>query len=60
MNEKEAGKKKDMAKANAEYFNTLFGRVPCVQENAVAIGHEYFGLPNYEEMLQLIEDGAKV
>ena len=60
LNEKEAGKRKEMAKANAEYFNTLFGRVPFVRENAVAIGHEYFGLPDYSEMLQLIEGESEV
>ena len=49
MKEKDSSKQKEMAKANAEYFNTLFGRVPFVQENAVAIGHEYFNLPDYSK-----------
>ena len=45
-----------MAKANAEYLNALFGRVPCVAENTVAICHEHFNLPDYSEMLELFEE----
>lgn len=45
---------KSSAIANAEYTNKLFGRLPCVMENAVAIGHEYFNLPDYEEMLSIV------
>lgn len=58
--EKEAEKQKTMAKANAEYFNALFGRITCVDENAVDICHEHFGLPNYEEMLALFGNEAEV
>ena len=53
--EENSNKRKEMAKANAEYFNALFGRVPCVRENAVAIGHEYFNLPDYKEMLEYFQ-----
>ena len=47
-----------MAKANAEYFNALFGRITCVDENTVNICHEHFGLPSYGEMLSLLNDNA--
>ena len=54
--EKNAQEQKLMAKANSEYHFSLFGRVPCVAENAVAVCHEYFGMPNYEEMLKLVTE----
>lgn len=54
MKEEDPKKKKQMAKENALYINSLFGRVPFVQENAVAIGHEYFNLPDYDEMLKIV------
>ena len=59
MREEKKDKKKEMAKANAEYFNTLFGRVPCVEENAVAICHEYFNLPDYQEMLSIFNEATE-
>lgn len=38
---------------NAEAMYKFFSRLPSVEENAVALGHEYFNLPSYMEMLQL-------
>jgi len=46
-------KQKLMAKANATYIDALCGLVPFVDENSVHIGHQYFGLPDYQEMLDL-------
>ncbi len=54
--EKDTDKQKLMAKSNAEYLNALLGRVPCVAENAVAICHEHFNLPDYSEMLDLFKE----
>ena len=45
-----------MAKANSSYHFELFGRLPCVAENAVALCHEHFNLPDYEEMLKLVTE----
>lgn len=42
-------------KANAEYIDTLFGKIPYVSENTVSICSEYFGLGSYSEMLALYQ-----
>ena len=47
--------RKEMTVANAEYICRYFGRITCVEENAIAICHEYFNLPNYSEMLSLFQ-----
>lgn len=47
--------KKEMTVANAEYICRYFGRITCIEENAIAICNEYFNLPNYTEMLQLVQ-----
>lgn len=44
----------EMAKENAEHIYAVFGLLPCVKENAVTVCHELFGLPNYQEMKDLI------
>ena len=45
----------EMARENAEHVYTVFGLLPCVKENAVALCHNLFGLPNYEEILKLFK-----
>jgi len=52
--EQNAKKQAEMAKENAEYIYTIFGLLPCVKENAVALCHSQFGLPDYNEMLKLL------
>ena len=47
-------KQSELAKENAEYIYDVFGLLPCVKENAVALCHSQFGLPNYQEMLELV------
>lgn len=43
-----------MAKQNAEYINEFYGLLPCVLENAVSLCKAHFNLPDYAEMLNLI------
>ena len=50
----------EMAKENAEYIYTIFGLLACVKENAVALCHSQFGLPDYNEMLELIKQKQEV
>lgn len=52
--EENLDKKKNMAIANTEYIDNYFSRYPCIKENAVALCSEYFGLPNYDEMLKTV------
>lgn len=40
-------------KANAEAIVNFFGRYTTAKENAVALCKEYFGMPGYNEMLEL-------
>ena len=42
------------AKENAEYINAFFGLLPCSEENAVSLGHDYFNLPDYREMEEIV------
>ena len=53
-NEENPKRQSALAKENAEYIYTIFGLLPCVKENAVALCHSQFGLPDYQEMLDLL------
>ena len=59
-NEQNPKLQSEMAKENAEYIYTIFGLLPCVKENAVALCHSQFGLPDYNEMLELIKQKQEV
>jgi len=40
-----------------ETIEHYYGAIATPEENAVWVGHQYFGLPNYEEMANLIRCG---
>lgn len=44
-----------MRKKNAEYIDTLFGKIPYVSENCVSVSHDYFNLFSYSDALDLYE-----
>ena len=50
----------DAAVANAEATYRFFSRFPSVEENAVALGHEYFNLPGYIDMLNFYRKHKEV
>ena len=45
---------KEAALANSDYMESLFGAYFTVRENAVQVCHDYFGLPNFQEILSYI------
>ena len=45
---------KAAALANSDYMENFFGAFFTVRENAVQVCHDYFGLPNFEEILKYI------
>lgn len=57
LKEENPKKQSEMAKKNAEYIYALYGLLSFPKENAVHICNKYFGLPNYDEMLELITKG---
>lgn len=55
MSEPSEKLKEAKRKANAEYIDTLFGKIPYVSENTVSVCSEYFGLGSYSEMLSMYQ-----
>ena len=43
-------------KKNVHDIEALYGGLANPKENSVWIGHDFFGLPNYEEMAMLVEN----
>ena len=41
----------EMTVANAEAMYSFFSRIPTVEENCISVGHDAFGLPNYQELI---------
>ena len=52
--------KAEAALQNAEGMYRFFARLPSTMENAVALGHEYFNLPSYIDMLHLYRKHKEV
>ncbi len=50
----------NMVKSNSDYIDTIFGKLISPDENAVDLGHELFGLPDYQEMRRLYREQETV